>query len=108
MSNDIETLMDEIQAAVLTGRTKEIPEIGARLESALAQLQKAPTPENLGRLREKAARNQVLLAAAGLGIKAALRRIDEIQHAQLGSEFYNVAGKRHHIASDKETLSRRL
>ena len=106
--DEIEILMDDIHAAIVSGKTKEIPEIGARLENALAHLQKQPTADNLTRLRNKAARNQVLLAAAGQGIRAAMRRIEEVRQAQLGSEFYDVTGQRHIIAPNKDQLSRRL
>ena len=108
MPDNLEALIDEISDALLNGRTQSIPSIGVRLEALLANFHVAPDSTSLLRLREKVTRNQTLLGAASQGIRAAMRRVEEIQHAQLGSEFYDEAGQRHTIAKVSDRLSRRL
>ncbi len=108
MPDNLEALIDEINDALLNGKTHSIPAIGARLEALLATFHAAPESTSLLRLREKVTRSQALLGAASQGIRAAMRRVEEIQHAQLGSEFYDEAGQRHTIAKVSDRLSRRL
>lgn len=103
----IEALLDQVHAAILTANFPALAKLSPTLEAALAELPADLQHGTLERLRQKAVRNATCAQSAGRGVRAAIRRLDEVQQNQSGLVTYDEKGKRSQ-RSDRAELTRRL
>lgn len=90
----LEALLDAMRGAILAGNLAALGPLGERAEQALT----APpvlAEADARRLREKAQRNMVCLEAAARGVRAARRRLAEVEAAASGGlGTYDAHGQR--------------
>lgn len=99
----LEAILDDTRAALLTGN------LGA-LVGLAAQAETAELPQGsaaLHRVRDKAARNATLIAAALKGLRAARRILDEAA-APRRFRTYDASGRRDEIGPHTGPATRRL
>lgn len=91
----LEALLDVEMAAVRHANFTGLDGLSTRKEALLAELVEGPAPAAaaLDRLRQKARRNAAALLAARRGLRAARRRIAELQTAE-SPETYGPDGRR--------------
>jgi hypothetical protein len=94
----LEALMDRLRDAVLQADFATVSALGPKLEAALGQITGPLDAGALGRLKSKALRNAACLEAAKRGIRAALRRCEEVRSAGRGVQTYNGRGQKADIA----------
>lgn len=85
------TLLDEVADALKQGNLADLADLEIRLtalEPALADAEQGKLTE----LLSKAERNQLLLKAAGRGVRSAQRRLSEIAKALQGLSTYDKTG----------------
>jgi hypothetical protein len=99
--NTIDTLLDQMHAAILVADFAALGQLAAALEDALEML-KHPDQHFLQQISRKAARNAACLKAAGRGVRAAMRRVAEVRQTAAGLVTYDGAGKRaEHVGPGK-------
>lgn len=97
---EIEGLLDAVHAALLTADTAALRHLTPALETALTDLEDQVAPADPGarrdleRLRRKAGRSAACALAAGRGIRAATRRLEDIRAAASGLATYDSTGHR--------------
>ena len=91
--DSVEQVLDQMHAAILHADFAALALLTPRLEAAMSALQR-PNQAALDRIATKAARNGTCLQAAGRGIRAALRRVNEVRQTATGLVTYDGAGKR--------------
>lgn len=104
---EIETLLDLAHQAVMTAQYATLAGIGPQLEQAMARLGPQQDAAMLDRLHRKAARNAEGLLAAGRGVRAAVRRIEEVRRTASGLVTYDGKGRRAQTSTGG-TLSQRF
>lgn len=102
----LDTLLDELREAVLTGDLLRLGPIEVALRDCESNL--VADPAALQALRDKAERNRTLLLAAGRGVRLAQRRLAEIAQALSGLAFYDAQGCLHRRNPPGQQLARRL
>jgi hypothetical protein len=107
MQSDILTLLDETHTALLLGDLAAIGPISARLEGLAGQLQDCPDT-TLALIRKTALRNAAMLQAAAQGVRAAHRRLAELQEAASGHRTYGRDGHRAMIGGPTAVLRQRI
>jgi hypothetical protein len=99
--------LDAAYAAVLAADFAQLPALSAELDLVIQRATPGLGAEDLRRIRQKADRNAVVLLAAGRGIRAAHRRLAEVQSAASGLVTYDRSGKRAEV-SEGRSLAQRL
>ena len=97
MTRALVTLEARLDSAYLAIRNADFAQLAAlneEIERALAQIGALHDDVALQRIRQKAQRNATCLLAAGRGIKAARRRLDEVAGARVGLGTYDSTGQR--------------
>lgn len=103
----VEHLLDQMHAALLAADFPALSRLSPQLEAALAELSPGRDPALLTRLRQKATRNATCAQAAGRGVRAAIRRLDEVRKNAAGLVTYDESGRRAERSQTTE-LSRRF
>lgn len=91
---DVECLMDQMLHALIHAKFQDLQMLSPQLETALAALPAQLDRAVLQRLRRKADRNAACALASGRGVRAALRRLEEIRQAATGLTTYDAKGQR--------------
>ncbi|WP_395540521.1 hypothetical protein [Neotabrizicola sp. sgz301269] len=86
---ELESLLDSARDALLAGDILKLAALADALEAAASPRE----PAALRRSRDKAARNAALLSAAMKGLRAALRRAEELTQPDRFST-YDSSGRR--------------
>ncbi len=86
----LEDLLDAVHRALLAGDLAALPPLAERIETAMVAL---PAGADAHGLQTRARRNALLLEAAGRGLRAARRRLEELRGAARLST-YDHAGRR--------------
>jgi hypothetical protein len=106
MPNDLEDALDAAFEALLRGDLSSVSSTYTLTESILEQLR--VTDATVARnLLSKAERNAACLLAAGRGVRAARRRLEEIG-PNARSETYDAKGRKSSLLSRKHDLAERL
>jgi hypothetical protein len=104
---EIEVLLDLAHSAAISAQFATLAGLAPQLEQALARFDPQRDAALLDRVRRKAARNAACLLAAGRGVRAAVRRIEEVRRAASGLVTYDGRGKRA-VSGSTGTLSQRF
>lgn len=96
MQNDmqLEGLMDAMHAAILAADFDRLGLLSPDLDAALDRLPKRLDEKSLLRLQRKADRNAASAAAAAKGVRAAIRRLKDVQQNAAGLVTYDENGLR--------------
>jgi hypothetical protein len=94
IDSEIETLMDQMHLAIQTADFAALGGLSSALEEALTALPEGLDAPSLQRLRHKAERNANGAQAASRGVRAALRRLDEVKQNANGLVTYDDKGQR--------------
>ncbi|HEX9858186.1 MAG TPA: hypothetical protein VGA75_07500 [Paracoccaceae bacterium] len=105
---ELEQLLDGMHRTLLAGDLAPLALLGADIDRLLARMEGVADRPQADRLRRKAARNAACLQAAARGVRAAQRRIAEIQAARLGLATYDGRGKRQDLPQGAGQLTRRF
>ena len=101
-----------MQTALVSGHLGEIAGLAAAIESSLASLAGLKDAEALLRIKSKAARNEVCLAASARGVRAARRRLadvlGDVLGARQGLQTYDGQGRRALVATGDGRMTRRF
>jgi hypothetical protein len=103
----IEHLLDQLHQALLSADFHALSLIAPQLEARLSELTAQTDRLALERLRRKADRNAACALASGRGVRAALRRMEDIRQAAAGLMTYDQKGQRSG-RNGAERLSRRF
>ena len=87
-------VLDQMHGAILAADFPALAVLAPQLEAALLGIGQIRNPTVLQALQRKAHRNAACLLAAGRGVRAAMRRLAEVQGAGTGLITYDGAGKR--------------
>lgn len=90
----LDHLLDLAYAAVMKTDYAALEGIDAMISASLAQSGAPRDPVQLTRLQQKAARNAICLQSAAKGIRAAMRRLEEVRRATVGLATYDGKGRR--------------
>jgi len=104
----LERLLDRMHAAVLAGDIRDLATTAPELEAVLADFASLDDRALGERLRRKASRNATCLLAAARGLRAARRRVAEIQSARDGLQTYDGHGKRTDMPQGTGQLAQRF
>lgn len=86
-------LLDEIHGALLRHDYPALAPLGAALEAELDQPSQRLEARDVALIRAKADRNAATLKATTRGIRAALRRLDEVRQVARGMVTYDRNGR---------------
>ena len=106
-ARELHALLEHERACLLAGRFDDLADLQARklgLADSLAR--QRPPARALAALSDRAAANQRLMAAAGLGLKAAMRRLGELSRLDSGQGLYGKHGARQEQTSAPRVLRR--
>lgn len=103
----LEAQLDAAHAALRAGQLDALDILNDKTGALILRL--APTSDKaaLMRLKAKAARNAACLQAAARGLRAARRRIEEVQTARQGLGTYDSKGKRAGLVERAHQLTHR-
>lgn len=105
---EVERLLDDEHAALLSGDLAALPGIVERKEQLAQSLTKEGLPEGaLATLRTKSEHNAELLAAAAKGVRTVLRRVTEIRDANGPLKTYGQDGRQQTLGSTGGSLEKR-
>ena len=90
----LDTLLDMAYAAVMKADYAALEVVEAKIAAVLAQGGAPRDLAQLTRLQQKAARNAICLQSAAKGIRAAMRRLEEVRRATVGLATYDGKGRR--------------
>lgn len=107
VDSQIETLMDQVHDAILTANFSALATLSPALDAALEALPTDTPPTDWARLRQKAERNVACAQAAGRGVRAAIRRLAEVQQNASGLMTYDEKGNRA-LRNSTAEVTRRL
>jgi hypothetical protein len=107
MQNDIPAILDAIHAALLDGDIAAIGPLTRQLDGFSGGLDDCPK-ETLSLIRAKAIRNAATLQAAEQGVRAAQRRLTELQEAASGHRTYARDGQRSAVSGAIGVLRQRV
>lgn len=99
-------LLDSLHAALIAGKFDQLAALEQAIRDACARLPRDPALA--ATLRAKAQRNDRLLAASLRGLRAARRRIAELQALDAGHATYDPGGRKQHLPLQAAQLSRRF
>lgn len=105
MTHNIETRIDEIHHALLTGEYKDLGGLLAQFEHEQNELERLPR-EDAQRLIEKAKRNEAHLRSAITGIKSGKRRAADILKAAQGLSTYDETGAQSFVRANQGVTRR--
>jgi flagellar biosynthesis/type III secretory pathway chaperone len=108
-ASELERLLAEERAILLSGRLGEIMSVADRKTELLARL--AASPANLSdwrRLQQTARRNQDLLDAAAAGLRDARARLIEVRQSSVTLSTYSSDGVRRTVPTVREGVERRV
>lgn len=90
----IEDLLDAEKSAILSGDFRMINKIAEQKEKLFEENTSRSVNKlsSISKIREKSKHNQRLLAAYMLGIRAAIKRISELQSGATGLNIYSNQG----------------
>ncbi|GLS85178.1 hypothetical protein GCM10010873_01510 [Cypionkella aquatica] len=103
----IEGLLDAIHAAILSADYTELARLSPELDAALGRLAQPSDSALILRLQRKAERNAICATAAAKGVRAAIRRLNEVRQSLNGLVTYGEDGQRVERGGQPE-FSRRL
>jgi hypothetical protein len=107
MANEIVMILDATHAALLEGDLDAIGPLAQRLDDLWGTLRDC-SGDTLTLIRAKAARNAKTLQAAEQGVRAARRRLSELQEAASGHRTYARDGHRAVVAGQTGVLRQRV
>jgi hypothetical protein len=107
MDNEVLAILDATHAALLTGDLDAIAPLALRLDDLVETLQACST-DTLALIRARALRNARTLQAAEQGVRAARRRLSELQEAASGHRTYGRDGHRAAMAGLTGQLRQRV
>jgi hypothetical protein len=107
MDSDLMAILDATHAALLDGDLDAIGPLALRLDAALDSVH-ACSPDMLALIRAQAQRNARTLQAAEQGVRAARRRLSELQEAASGHRTYGRDGQRAAMAGQTGQLRQRV
>ncbi|MDB5659316.1 MAG: hypothetical protein JWS10_1931 [Cypionkella sp.] len=90
----IERLMDEMHTAIVTADFDGLGRLSPKLDAALESLPKRMDQKLLQRLQRKAERNASSAAAAAKGVRAAIRRLNDVKQNAIALVTYDENGQR--------------
>ena len=103
----LEGLMDAMHAAILAADFDTLSSLSPELDAALESLPKRLNEKSLKRLQRKAERNASSATAAAKGVRAAIRRLQDVKQNAGGLVTYDENGQRAEPSGQRD-LSRRL
>lgn len=94
--DELDAILEQERRALVKGEIQRLEAFLERKEELIGQLNtlEHKTPEILGDLQDRLARNQALLGSAMQGIKAVANRMAELRRVRKGLEVYDRAGKK--------------
>jgi len=104
----LERLLDRMHVAVLAGNIRDLAAAEPELEAVLADFATLDDRALGERLRRKASRNATCLQAAARGLRAARRRLAELQSTRDGLQTYDGHGKRTDMPQGAGRLAERF
>lgn len=107
-TNDVEALLDLLateRRLILDGRYSDLESLQAQ-KARLAVRPGVAPPNAVARLRDLAAANLALLAAARDGLSAAQARLRELERLARGASVYDQHGARVDGVADPRTMRR--
>ncbi len=104
----LEQALDRVQEGLQRGILSDLSERAAEIAALMPGIAGLDDLTLAQRLHSKAARNQVCLAAAARGVRAARRRLTEVATAQTGLSTYDGQGRRAALQPDTGHLAQRL
>ena len=105
---EVERLLDEERAALLSGDLKALAALVQRKEALARELTDSePAHGALAALRAKAERNAELLSAAAKGVRTVIRRIADIRDANGPLRTYGRDGTQQTLGSAGGSLEKR-
>lgn len=102
----LETILDDSFIALKSGNLPQLLGLSERTEAAL-DVHRSSGSGLAERVREKARRNEILLAAAIRGVKAARQRAKDLSAAGQFST-YDAAGQRNQVGHSLGPAARRI
>lgn len=87
-------LLDQVHAAVIAADYAGLENLDKQIQDIIRAVGLSMDHDQLRRLQEKANRNALCLQAAGRGIRAAKRRLEEVRRAAAGLATYDGNGRR--------------
>ncbi|PWR01421.1 hypothetical protein DKT77_17090 [Meridianimarinicoccus roseus] len=106
-AQDLSDLLTRERACLIGGRFEEIAELGQRKAALLENLAARPgEAAALADLLARARANQRLAAAAAAGLRAAIRRLGEVERLGSGAGHYDRTGSRVPVAGGQRVLRR--
>lgn len=97
-------LLEEERGLLVAGDLSRLPDVRSRTQEALAALRgRSVAPAVLDDLQKRAARNEKLIVSAQLGLRAAIRRLDDCRRAASGLTTYGPDGQ---VTTAKESQGR--
>ncbi len=96
MQNDADALdlLDQIHGAILRADFAQLSSLTPALEKSISHAAQIQDAQLLQKIQQRAQRNAVCLLAAGRGVRAAQRRINELRDIRQGFSTYNDRGQR--------------
>jgi len=107
IAEPLETVLEDVYAALRQGDLPSLAALSQRMEEALSRIASPSEAAALGRLQGLARRNAACLDAAARGIRAARRRLTEIRDARAGTRTYDGKGQASVIRPDESLLAHR-
>ena len=101
------TALDAVHAAILAGNISDLAQLTQTITDGVDHIAGA-RPQDMHRIRQKAARNTQCLQAAMKGIRAAQRRLAELRQASAGHVTYDQNGQRASLGAANGTLRQRI
>jgi O-methyltransferase involved in polyketide biosynthesis len=87
-------ILDQMHSAILRADFDTLGSLSPALEGLLSQLDQIKDKSVLTKIKNKCARNEACLLAAGRGLRSAQRRVAELRGASQGFSTYDGTGKR--------------
>lgn len=103
----LEYLLEEMNLAIKSAEFAKLDRLLPEVELATQAVQTGVSRTDLQRLQSKAKQNASAAISAGHGVRAALRRIKEIQENAVSLRTYDRHGQRADVTAAGE-ISRRL
>ena len=110
MNRDLSMLESHLDAAYQAIRVADfalLAELGQKTDATLARIGTPDDEGALHRIRQKAARNAACLQAAGRGLRAARRRLEEVTVARASLGTYDSAGRRCILPAEPRPVTHR-
>lgn len=99
-------VLDQVYAAMLRSDYGALAALTAAMEKAVQGQSDPPNEAELQMIRHKAERNAAVLLAAQRGIKAARRRLADIQASSSSFVTYDRSGRRSEVVATRNLAQR--